>query len=55
MLNQAIIFLLILLIFGIVLIIFMLIKNRPATSGQANERLAAMMERLTQLAEQNRE
>jgi len=55
MLNQAIIFLLILLIFGIVLIIFMLIKNRPATSGQDNERLAAMMERLAGLAEQNRE
>jgi len=55
MLNQAIIFLLILLIFVIVLIIFMLIKNRPATSGQDNERLAAMMERLAGLAEQNRE
>ena len=55
MLNQIVVFLLILLISGIVLIIFMLIKNRPATPGQDNERLAAMMERLTQLAEQNRE
>lgn len=55
MLNQVIVFLLILLIIGIVAVIIMLVKKREMAPGQDGEKLAAMMERLTQLAEQNRE
>jgi len=55
MLNQAVIFLLILLTFGIIAVIIMLARKKEAGLGQDNEKLAAMMERLAQLAEQNRE
>lgn len=55
MLNQAIIFLLILLILGIVVVILLLVKSKSNIPVQDNERLAAMMERLSQLSEQNRE
>ena len=55
MLNQAVIFLLILLTFGIIAVIIMLARKKEAGLGQDNEKLAAMMERLASLAEQNRE
>ena len=55
MLNQAVIFLLILLTFGIIAVIIMLARKKGAGLGQDNEKLAAMMERLASLAEQNRE
>ncbi|MBU0722388.1 DNA recombination protein RmuC [Patescibacteria group bacterium] len=55
MLNQIIIFLLILLIIGIIAVIILLIKKTAVMPGQDGEKLAAMMERLTQLGEQNRE
>jgi len=47
--------LLILLTFGIIAVIIMLARKKEAGLGQDNEKLAAMMERLAQLAEQNRE
>ena len=46
---------LILLTFGIIAVIIMLARKKEAGLGQDNEKLAAMMERLVQLAEQNRE
>ena len=46
---------LILLTFGIIAVIIMLARKKEAGLGQDNEKLAAMMERLAQLAEQNRE
>lgn len=55
MLNQIIVFLLILLIIGIITVIVMLLRKHEAASGQDGEKLAVMMERLTQLGEQNRE
>jgi len=55
MLNQIVIFLLILLIIGIAAVIILLIKKTAGAPGQDGEKLAAMMERLTQLGEQNRE
>jgi len=55
MLNQVIVFLLILLIIGIIAVIILLIKKTAGAPGQDGEKLSAMMERLTQLGEQNRE
>ncbi len=55
MLNQLIVFLLILLIIGLIAVIILLTKKREPASAQDNEKLAAMMERLAGLAEQNRE
>ncbi|MDP2736254.1 MAG: DNA recombination protein RmuC [bacterium] len=55
MLNQVIIFLLILLVIGIIAVIILLIKKTAGASGADGEKLAAMMERLTQLGEQNKE
>jgi len=55
MLNQFVIFLLILLVIGIVAVILMLLKKQALAPGQDGEKLAAMMERLAQLGEQNRE
>ncbi len=50
--NQYITFLLVLLIIGVIAIILLLLKRKD---GGDNEKAAAMMERLTQLSEQNRE
>lgn len=55
MLNQIIIFLLILLVIGIIAVIILLIKKTTGAPGADGEKLAAMMERLTQLGEQNKE
>jgi len=55
MLNQVVVFLLILMIMGIAAVIIMLLKKQPAAPNQDGEKIAAMMERLTQLSEQNRE
>jgi len=55
MINQFVIFLLILLILGLAVVIFLLLRPRPNVSGADGEKLAAMMESLAQLAEQNRE
>lgn len=52
--NQFIIFLLILLIAGIITVIILLMK-KTSSHGMDNEKLAAMMERLAQLSDQNRE
>ncbi len=50
--QNIIIFLLILLIFGIIAVIFMLTRQRPGGDG---EKIITMIERLNQLAEQNKE
>jgi len=50
--QNIIIFLLILLIFGIITVIFMLTRQRPGGDG---EKIITMIERLNQLAEQNKE
>lgn len=52
MANYLFILFFIILIFGLAIVIFLLIKRKDSGDG---ERLAAMMERLTQLGEQNRE
>ncbi|MFH1255112.1 MAG: DNA recombination protein RmuC [bacterium] len=54
MLNQFIVFLLILLIIGIAAVIILLMK-KTSSHGMDNEKLAAMMERMAQLSDQNRE
>lgn len=55
MLNQLLIFLLILLIIGLAYVI-LLLSRKKAGSGDGNgEKLAAMMERLVELGEQNRD
>ena len=54
MLNQIVIFLLMLLVIGIITVI-MLLKKQQAKPNQDGEKLAAMMERLASLGEQNRE
>ena len=51
--NYLIILFFVILIFGLAVVIFLLTKRKD--SGQDGEKLAAMMERLTQLGEQNRE
>ncbi len=53
MLNQFIVFLLILLIVSVIIVIFLLVKKRPAEPSPDGEKLAAMMERLTALGDQN--
>ena len=55
MLNQLIIFLLILLIISLIAAIFILIRKRPAGPSLDNDKLAAMMERLSALSQQNSE
>lgn len=52
MINFLFILFFIILIFGLAIIIFLLSKNKNTGDG---EKIAAMMERLTQLAEQNKE
>jgi len=52
MLNQIIIFLLILVIISVVIIIASLLKKKSSNDG---EKISVMMERLTQLAEQNKD
>ncbi|MDD4332495.1 MAG: DNA recombination protein RmuC [Patescibacteria group bacterium] len=51
--TSLIIFLLILLIFGITVVIFLLLKKKETGNGE--EKLIAMMERLSYLSEQNKE
>ncbi|MDP2708941.1 MAG: DNA recombination protein RmuC [bacterium] len=55
MLNQTVVFLLILLVIGIIAVLILLIRKKEAAPSQDGEKLAAMMERLASLAEQNRE
>ena len=52
MINQLVVFLLILLIIGLAVVIFLLLGKKGSPD---NEKLAAMMERLSELGEQNRE
>lgn len=55
MLNQIIIFLLILLILGLGAAIVMLARKKGEAGGLDGEKLATMMERLSELGQQNRE
>jgi len=55
MLNQFIVFLLILLIISVVIVIYLLTRKKPVEPSADGEKLAAMMERLTSLGDQNRE
>ncbi|MDO8592220.1 MAG: DNA recombination protein RmuC [bacterium] len=55
MLNQITVFLLILLVLGVIGVIVLLTKKKEAGPSQDSEKLIAMMERLTQMSEQNRE
>jgi DNA recombination protein RmuC len=52
MVNSLFILFFVVLIFGLAVVIFLLIKRQDGGGG---EKIAAMMERLTQLGEQNRE
>ena len=55
MLNQLIVILLVLLIVSIIIAISILIRKRPAEPSLDNDKLAAMMERLSALSQQNSE